>query len=353
MYNFAKLLTEEPEKLERIGILFIKLLVTLLVGSQLCGFNMSISDFIENPIPEGYTLSECIIFGLSLVFIWYFLWSTAAELGMEGLTRLLAKIGNEKKMTIDILRLLNVVKKSGGNIYPAKNIVIFNQMLQAYDAEDQQYINNGKSRLRQYLVVLMGIYFTLLFSKDVIIPTALHLICILMLLNFIVVNALAHKIHNYFEDNIDELRKQYSVLAYVQTIMNGIKQIHTIETNYEIDGPRARIWLKKKASGGDLPQSLKIYPIFHWNDTLLKQVIRDEIIVRRNRNTDKPHHYDIVICNVAPNPEDTKVIEAQPGFAFLHCENEEQVYRNFELFLYQASRINKVNRRAALQTPTA
>ena len=79
MYNLAKLLTEEPEKLERLGILFLKLLVILFIGSVFFGFNISISEFFENPIPKNYTISNFILFLISLIFIWFVVWTLIAD----------------------------------------------------------------------------------------------------------------------------------------------------------------------------------------------------------------------------------------------------------------------------------
>ena len=341
MYNLAKLLTEEPEKLERLGILFLKLLVTLLIGSVLFGLNISISGFIENPIPKDYTIAKFILFLILLVIVWYIVWSLIAEMIIgELLIWSLSKIGNKKDIFNEVLHLLKVVKKDNGNLSPNKNVISFSDILHNYTEEDEELVKESKSRIRQYFIVTSVIYIVLWVAKDITFPSSLKWFGGVMIANLLVGNIILNQIHNYFNDNRDEMKKQFSALAFTQMIINAIEQNPFIKHHYEKSNYWRRIQLKRKTELNELPESFKFFPVFYWNSTLTKAMLDKGLQQRAAKEINtatKICHYDVVICNVQPDDENVKNILKQPGFAFLHCENEEQIYKNIEILLFQVT----------------
>ncbi|MCW3085100.1 MAG: hypothetical protein JWP12_2466 [Bacteroidetes bacterium] len=341
MYNLAKLLTEEPAKLERLGILFLKLLVTLFIGSAFLGFNISISDFVENPVPKDYTISKFIFFLIMLVIIWFVVWTLIAELIIgELMIWLLSKIGNKKTIFTDVLHFLDVVKKNNETLSPNKYVIVFNQMLHSYTDEDEKVITESKSRVRQYFLVVTVVYVALLLAKDVSLPCGLKWFGGIMIVNLLIVNVIFNQIHNYFSDNLDEMKKQFSRMAFSQMIINAIEQNPFIKNHYEKSDNWQRIHLNKKTELDWLPESFKFFPVYYWNDTLTK-IMLDKGLQKREGKEIKPekigNHYDVVVCNVKPDDENVKSILSQRGFAYLHCENEEQIYKNLEVLLFKVT----------------
>lgn len=342
MYSLAKLLTEEPEKLERIGLLFLKLLVTLFIGSAFFGLNISISEFVQNPIPNDYTLTNFVFFLILLVVIWFTVWTFIAEIIIGQLIIwAVSKIGNSKSIFNDVLAFINVIKKKGDNIAPAKNVIAFSDMLQNYSDEDEKIVKDSKSRIRQYYLVTTVIYFTLIFAKDINFPCWLKWFGGIMSFNFLLGSAISNKLHEYFTDNLDEMKKQFSRLAYAQMIIKAIEQNPFLKQHYEKGDKWMRIHLKRKTEDESLPETFKFYPVFHWNEGLTK-IMLDKGLEQRSGKELPPEkigkHYDVVVCNIKPDDKNIKDILSQPSFVYLHCETEEQVYKNIEVLLFQVTK---------------
>jgi hypothetical protein len=318
---------------------YLKLLVTLFFGSIFSGLNISISGFVENPIPKEYSITKFILFLILLITIWFILWTLIAELIIgELLIWAVSKIRNNKTIFDEVLSFLNVIKKKGDNITPAKHAIAFSEVLQEYNEKYEQQINQSKSRIRQYYLVTTVTYLTLIFTKDFTLPYWLKWFGAIMSLNFFIANVAYNKVHGYFKENYDEMRKQFSRLAYAQMIANAIEQNPFINHHYEKSDRWFRIHLKRKTNVEHLPETLKFFPLFHWNDSLTKVFLDKELEKRAEKNlsvSEVGKHYDVVICNIKPDEENIKNISSQSGFAYLYCENEEQIYKNLEVLLFK------------------
>lgn len=339
MYNLAKLLTEEPEKLEKVGFIFLKLLVTLFIGSTLFGFNISISEFVQNPITQDFTISKFILFFILLAVIWLVVWTIIAEMIIaELLIWLLSKIGDKKDMFTDILHLLKIVKKDKEYLSPNKNTIRFNKIIHAYNDEDEKKISEGKSRIRQYYIVTAVIFVTLLCAKDVLLPCWLKCFGGFMIINLILGCVVFNMIHNYFTENLDEMKKLFSRMAFSQMIIDAMEQNSFIKHHYEKGNNWKRIHLKRKTDVDWLPKSLKFFPVYYWNDALTKAMLDKGLKQRAEKDiklTEIEGHYDVLICNIKPDDENIRRITSQPGFAYLYCENEEQIFKNLEVLFFK------------------
>jgi hypothetical protein len=342
MYNIVKLFTEEPEKLERVGILFLKFIMTLFISSTFFGFNISISHFFENPIPKDYTISNFLLFVISLILIWFVIWNLIAELFLgEILISLLSRIGNKKSIFLEILGLLNIIKKDSKNLSPAKNVISFNEFLQKYTEENEKFINESKSRVRQIFIVASVLYITLLFSNDLILPQWLKWVGAFVVLNFLIGSIILNQVINYFTKNLDEMKKQFSRLSFSQMIINSLDQNPFIKENYKRDGLWARIRLQRITDNDSLPESFKFYSFYYWNDTLTESIIDwgfKQYTEKKIVGEKEGMHFNVIVSNIKPNEENIKFILSQPSFAYLLCENEEQIYKNLEVLLFKVTK---------------
>lgn len=345
MYNLAKLLTEEPEKLERIGILFLKLMVTLLIGSAFFGFNISVSAFIHDPIPSNYSVTKLILFFISLVAIWFVTWSMIGELIIgeliiSFLSWLVNRFIDKKDVFNDILSTLKVVKKKGKSIGPAKNVIIFNELLTTYYSEGEKVISESNSRARQYYIVMSIVYISLSFTQDVVLPCWLKVLAWAMILNFLLTTLVFKQIWDYFTENIGEIRKQFCRLSYEQMIIRTIEQNPFIKEHYEMKPPHAKIHLKRETDNPNLPVTFNIYPVFHWNNSLTKEMLDVGLQQRAKSQTSAKRedtHFDVIVCNVKPDDDNVKSILSQPGFVYMYCETEEEMSENLELLLFKTT----------------
>ncbi len=341
MYNLAKLLAESPEKIERLIILFFKLLITLYIGITLFGLNISISGFIENPILEDYTITKFILFFILLVVIWFTVWSLISELIFgELLIWIISKIGSRKFLFNDLLALLKVIEKNDKNISPNVNVIAFNNLLNNFNEDDKKKINENKSRIRQYYLVVTVTFISLLFAKDINLPCWFIWFSGIIIFNLLIINALLNKIHNYFEENFDEMKKHFGRLAYMQMVVNAIEQNPFFKLHYEKSVKRSKIHLKLKTKSVTLPKIYNFHPVYHWNELLTREIVNNDIHQQSGKKITSKNigkYYDVVVCNIKPDDDDMKRIYSKQDFAYLYCENEEQIHKNLEVFLFKVS----------------
>src|SRR5574337_323065 len=126
MYNLAKLLIDEPHKLERLIILFLKLLITLHVTGLIFGYDLSVGSIIENPIPKTASAIQVIYFFVIVVAAWFVLWGVIAEILLyDVLIGLLSNIGNDRAVFIVMMWLLGVAEEKDKKLFPKGHIISF------------------------------------------------------------------------------------------------------------------------------------------------------------------------------------------------------------------------------------
>jgi hypothetical protein len=240
-----------------------------------------------------------------------------------------------------VLVYLKIIKKQRDSISPTEKSIAFWDFLKSFNDQSEKELSDAKSRIRKYYLLILVTLGTLLTSKDVKAPIWLICVGVYFLLNLFVLNILIHKMYEYFTEHRNEMEKLFGRLAYSQMIINSIEQNPFFKHYYDRSDRWIRIHLtRKNGELNELPETMKIYPQFYWNDMLMKASL-DEAFKKsseRNFSVEKiGKHYDIVISNIKPDDTNVKYILAQNSFAYLHCENEEQIYKNLELFLFKVT----------------
>ena len=183
-----------------------------------------------------------------------------------------SKVGNKKNIFNEILSLLKVVKKNNENLSPSKNVISFSEMLQNYSEEDEKVINERKSRVRQYYIVATVIYIILLCSKEITLPCWLNWVGPIMVINLLTSNVILNQIHNYFTENLDEMKKQFSQFAFAQMTINAIDKNPFIKNHYKRDGHWILLRFERKTEVDKLPNSFNFFPLYYWNAFSYKSI---------------------------------------------------------------------------------
>ncbi len=343
MYTVATLLAEEPEKFEKLVFVFLKMLVTLLVTSVLFDFNLSIPELGEKFIPQSYSISRLIYFIILTIIVWFVIWEIIAEIILgEFVIWALSKIGNRKTIFNEVLGIFNVVKTKNNNIGPAKNIIIFNDLLQTYSTDGEKFINESKARARQYYIISTVVYFSMLFAADIFLPNWFKWMGVLLIINFLISSLTLHLIHSYLSLNLEDMKKQFSRLSYAQMVINTIEKNSFIKQNYNRRGDWTRITLERKTDFDWLPEILSIYPFYHWNELLAKTVLDLGLqeVANKHSNKENNYTYRVLVSNMDLNSKNISNILANPQFVYMKCQNEEQMMKNIEILMFKITNGN-------------
>lgn len=336
MYNFAKLLTEEPEKLEKVGLLILKFLITILIANLLFGFNISISEFLENPVPKDYTIKKLIITIISFILIWFVLWNLIADLILgEVVVRLLSKFDKDENVFRVVLELSGVIKTNQQKQYlPNRNIITFYNLLQNYSVEDDNFISAEKSRVRQYYIISFIIYIGI-FIIDEKSLLWLKWFGFIVVLNFLIATVFLNKAHRYFVNNIPELRKQLQPLSFAHQCLFAINENRLIKLNYKKVRPFGRNCFELLNDNNSLPKLIKFYPFSFGNIFIASSLIKDGMNKLIEQESVKTDTYIVIISDVLPSDKEIAEVKAQNNFAYLYCKNEEEIIENLEILFFE------------------
>ena len=357
MYNIVNLLTEEPKKLERIILLFLKLLVVLFVGGEIFDYQFSMKDATDEIIPQDYTISKGIFFLISLTIVWYLVWTIFADVIIGGLSVWIFSRKPVKRDTfMEILHWFSVVEQKGKGkgkyIVPGKQVIKFQEMLSNYTDEDDDFIEDGKSRLHGYFSISVVIYIVLLSASDLNLPILLIIFGAFMILNMLVLAVVINKAHRYLIDNFDALKKEFGFLAYAEMTKRALEQNQHVSRNFEFGGKWKAIGLKKKFEQSGLPEEIRVYPFYVWNEEFGKEVVEDMIAVRgreTDRFKDRDVHF-ILISNTEISEKAKEMLELNPKLDYIECEvNEEKIYKRLELLFYRIAKRS----RTMIESPEA
>ena len=344
MYSLATLLNDEPEKLERLFIKLLKFIIAIFIAISFTGSNFSLSDFADSPFKD-LALSGVLQFTLALILVWVFVWNILAELILGQLLIIrLSKIGNKRDIYKGVLGVLDIIKGDTKSTLPGKNIVAFNNFLQSYSEEHHSYILESKIRVREYFILLAAIYLCLLFAPAVNLPKIAHWATIIIIMVLLFFSVISQQIYSYLDDNIDDLKRQFSSMAYSQMVFSTITRNTTLTFRYNIDknGILSKIKLyKKDPIHEDFPDTIIFYTFSYWNNLLEVEVFHKSILSREEKIGDRnegKNHWDVIVSKVEPTMEQIKSIENQSKFAYLVCKDEQEMYKNIEVLIYRLTK---------------
>jgi hypothetical protein len=328
MYNLAKLLSDEPKKLERLFVLFLKLLITLYLTGLLLDYKFTINALVEKPIPEGLTTSKLILFFVATIIVWFAFWNFLLDMIMcEFIVWLLSLIPNKRKLTFSFLEILNVATvKDGRLISPKKNMVDFAEGL--HQLKDTQEFHDIKSRQKSYYVVALGAYIVLLLSHSLSTKWIGWgaAISINLLLGAVVYNV----VHSFIVDNYDSLLKEFDSFAFIQKVFAAVSNHEEIKSCYEVTLFKSRVRLQRKQDYSWVPEEVIIETYYHWSKDLGKLFLDFQAQRIESKSIVEPGKYLFVVSNIEISPALRKIVEKQDRMFYIIGQNQDEIITGIE-----------------------
>ncbi|MBL1232147.1 MAG: hypothetical protein COA31_005480 [Flavobacteriales bacterium] len=262
MYNFAKLLTEEPEKLERLIILFLKFLLTLWVTLTLFGVDITLNEIFNDEVFSNHTLTSILVFSFSFICVWIGVWLIAVELIIRLLVDLLSLIGKPGFYLKGVLIITGVITKDNK---PENKVIDFADELDEMAATNNNVYHDNSIRLFQYFSIALITYIIFIFSDEIVFNCVTNTILIIILSFMFIALIAINNIAIYFDTSLLDLRKRFRKLAYHQMIKNALASVYNYD--YNIDSRTRRIFLEKKEKHLPYPP-IVVTPVYSWNYNL-------------------------------------------------------------------------------------
>lgn len=331
MYNLAKLLIDEPHKLERLIILFLKLLITLHVTGIIFGYDLSVGAIVDNPIPKTASAIQIIYFFVVVTAVWFILWSIVADLLLyHVIIGLLARIGKDRDVFMGTMWFIGIVSERNGRLIPKDNLISFADSLDNFTPETP--LEEGQTRLKQYFLLTTVSYVVLLSSPSTSLSKAEIIIGAIILLNLFVAIISNTKFDSYLTENLDTVKRELQPLAYGQKIMKAIGEIKAFQ-NFEAPHKGKKIVLKRKAGVASLPTTLKILPAYHWNEKLGQEMLLRMANARKMKNLSE-NSYDMLLTNMRLTQEIASAIKSQKNCACISAKDPKEIFLRLEEWIH-------------------
>lgn len=343
MYNLAKLLTDEPKKLERLIILFLKLLITLHVTGLILGYNLSIGAIIDNPIPKAAASIQIIYFFVIVIAVWFFLWGVICQIILyDVLIGLLSNIGSDRKFFFGMMELLGIAEEKNRKVYSKSRIISFTDNLDDFYKEN--IIGEAQSRVKEYFFLTTIAYSVLLISKDSVHLTTVEIVVGgIVSINFLVGCIFLTKILSYIINNIDSIKREFQPLAYAEKIVKVMAEIRQFE-NYErpLSGSRRKYTLERNISNDMLPEKLTIIPVFHWNQSFSKKHMLQLLLNRKQKQLNQ-NRCEIVVTNIEINDEIASAVKSQNQLIYIYATSETEIFHGLEEWIQLTMKRSNAN----------
>lgn len=343
MYNLARLLTEEPKKLERLIILFFKLLITICFATTLFGYKIELSTFIDTPIPKNITAADVIYFLLLSTLIWFVLWFIILENIFYELPIWLLTRKNDFKNSflfyLDFFSILNVNKNN--KITGADtNIISFYRFLNQFDKseDNKETLRDIRERLKQYYLIVVPAFCFLLFEYDL--KSWEIIIGTYFIINFFIGNTIICRAHKYIDSNLEAIKREIGPLAFAKQITETMNEIQLF-SNYETPKVYKKMVIKRISGYEALPSELMIVSAFHWNHSLGKRMINS--LVERGQLPTKMRdgRYTLFITNIPLDTETINRLNKSEWFSILMAGTEEEMFFQLEEWIHFVIEENK------------
>ncbi len=324
MYNLAKLLTEEPHKIERLLILLSKLIIVFFLTGWFYGFNLSLGTIVENPFPKELTAAKIIYFFASVIIVWFVVLNLILELLFTQLPIwLITRNKNGKGVVDSFLSFFDIAYAYGTDYVRGKNIVGFTRSLKKNDDLDD--LEDADSRVRQYYQLSLVAFISLLFFTDISIPGWTIYFFISAIVSFFLLSVLASLAHKYLSVNYDSLKRHFTTLSYYQKVSDSIHENPLISTKYSIVDRNNKIDMTKITTD-NFPSQINIH-IFHYrNQAIANFLFQKEI----SELEDNQSGLDFIFCNIEPSISTSKQILKNRQLVLIVAKTQSQMLTGFE-----------------------
>lgn len=367
------LLVEEPRKLERLIIQFVKLSVTIYLSFLIMGYEVSYLDLKDVHI-ENYSIPGVIVFITITITTWYILWWVIADLFFFTIIILcisiLAKIiagvlfiiqhilfkcksqgwkfivsffwkakWSERGTFLEAMDVLNVIKRKGDVLHPEKGVVFFNEFLNAFQEEEEE-IMSLRNRLHEYVLLLTISFIIIMFVPGINLPTWAFWVFVHVFSNTLILFFIIDKGLNYISNNLPYLQREFAPLAYIQQVHNAADQIKLLSDKYTFDKYLHRFGLTIKQKDGHLPNEIRILIAYHSNIDLAEKMVTDELNKRNQHisNLDGMSLYAVIISNVKVNPTIESLMNRQSALIYVNANTQEEIHNRLEEAVFEIQR---------------
>ena len=344
IYAVAKIL-DEPKKLESLILSILKILITAWIGTEILGFEFSPIDISLDVIKsgggemdgvksssddtQGITFDELIYLVLTVVGLWYLIWTVIADLLIGGLIRFLATKGKPENILRWVLNFFGVISidKDGRIKGIKKKIVWFVDMINSEDFEEET-LDVEETRINQYFYVGLFGFLILWYSNDVILSGWEFTIVCIVLPSIFLSSIFIQRCFNYLNDSLPEVRREYNPFAHTFKVRRAITSNKLLRDNFEIAIKRKKICLTLKKDYVDLPKQIVIVPAYCSNEKIGLDVFKDISAWENN----KPEH-TVLVTGIL---DDEKLEQFKSErFEVVSGESEEEIYQAIENYLFR------------------
>lgn len=324
MYSIAKLLSDEPKKLENLILAILKLLITIWIAQSILDFKSTLSDFTLDSFFKNFRVDQSIYFIVTSIGVWYVLWEIFNELIVSFIIFLLSQIGNPIEFLKWYLWAINSIKIKDDLIIDSNPHIL--NFTESTNETDMFIIN---SRAHQIFSVGL-VSFLILLNSNISLNAWQISISIFILVNFLLISIIQRKLHDFYIENSITIKHSFYALGQLQKIKNVLNQLEPFKSNFSYESKRKRIFLSKINDKEFLPEKIHIKLMYNSNKELGNKIIQNEGF--KISETIKDNRL-LVICSNFYLPEQ-RLTKINENTFCIYGESQDEIYKGFEELIY-------------------
>ena len=322
-----KLLTEEPEKLERLIILFLKFVVTIGLFEPLFSCGNLIGLVLNDQFEFWSFTGESIKYASLFICFWFIIWTLFAEILLGAGIRLTSRLFKAEETVGDLIKGVDKI------IIKPKNKKHINYAIIHLD----NFIGNRKAsdglsvsdlRIDKYFELYAVITLFILCSERVNLSVWQGVLWWVTGINLAVSYAFFHHLIRFFNTSFQELKAETQRLAYIERARIALSNLERLSTIFTIEHGARKIRLRLKENSG-MYQDIKILPFHSADNPALQEMASLELHEMSQRN---PRAYISLYITNSPIRVSESALK-RANSSIIIANNEIEIKERLELFL--------------------
>lgn len=328
MDSLINIFTSEPQKLERLVILFLKFMLTCITFEIIYPSDQIFRYFsglgIENWPPSG----SFLVYTLFLIVWWFTLWNFFAEIVIRLLIVLSSRLFKPAKEFSEFLKVLNVLTfKEKGQKHINHSVLYLNEFLKIHEDHDGIDMNDFRSDI--YLEIYSVATILIITSQDISLTTLQTWLWWIIGVQLFVTNAYLYRFVQFINSSYRDLLEESNRLAYVEKTRIALSKLTIINNQYSIEHKRRKIFLRYKHKAEET-DDLRIIP-FHSNPTTIHQeIIENEI--RKMAKSNSKKGLTLFITNISICLPDS--ILERANCSIIKADSEFEIKQGLEVYFH-------------------
>jgi hypothetical protein len=340
MNKLIELFTEEPQKVERLILLLLKLILTGVTFEVIYPSH----DVVENILKDEFSFwqfsGEAIKWVLFFIIWWFLLWSFFAQTLLNLAVQFISRAFNPAKDLGEFLKISEfLISKPEGKKHINYSIINLENFLE--ENKDQEGIDISELRTDVYFEIYAVSTVCILMSSDIELSKGQVALWWFVGINLFLIYAYLFRFAKFINSSFHDLYHEAQKKAYIEHSRIALSNIQIVNNQYNFEHKRKHIYLSYKHSQ-NVKSNLTIIPFFSSEGAIYRELVENNLKMMANSKEEKKQV--LFITNIPVQISESTLEKANSSIIIARTEFEmkQGLEAYFHIFLRHRN-LNEVN----------